>query len=137
MHYLNRVVVQLVVLVWVVGLMLVGCGSDDAEDDVSGNYRGTIQDSLVGSGTITATLAEDDGRVTGTFQTSFPQGNGGGNVSGSRTDNALTLTVIPTVATVCPVNVTATIDGDEIRGTYAAFSCSVAETGNFTMTLQD
>jgi hypothetical protein len=136
MHYLNRVVVQLVVLGWVVGLVLVGCGGDGAEDDVSGNYQGTIQDSLAGSGTMTATLAENDSTVTGTFATSFPQGNGGGSVSGSRTDNALTLTVIPAVGTACPVNVTATIDGDEIRGTYAAFNCNVPETGNFTLTLQ-
>jgi hypothetical protein len=40
------------------------------------------------------------------------------------------------VGTACPVNVTATIDGDEIRGTYAAFNCTVPETGNFTLTLQ-
>jgi len=137
MRYLERATIRrLGVLVCVIGLALVGCGGDDDEDDLSGNYRGTIQDSLVGTGTMTATLVQNDSTVTGTFQTSFPLGNGGGSISGTRSDDALTLTVTPPQPSACPLNMTAIIDGDEIQGTYVAFNCSVVETGSFTLTRQ-
>jgi hypothetical protein len=61
----------------VLALGVVGCGGDDDEDHLSGNYRGTMQDSLAGTGTITATLVQTDSTVTETFQTSFPEGHGG------------------------------------------------------------
>jgi hypothetical protein len=137
MRYLERATLcMLGVLVCVIGLALVGCGGDDDEDNLSGNYRGTIQDSLAGTGTLTATLVQNDSTVTGTFQTSFPLGNGGGSVSGTRSDDALTLTITPPQPIACPLNVTAIIDGDEIQGTYVAFNCAVAETGSFTLTRQ-
>jgi hypothetical protein len=120
----------------VLGGGIVGCGGDDDEDNLSGTYRGTMQDSLVGTGTITATLAQTDSTVTGTFQTSFPEGNGGGNVSGTRRDDALTLTVTPPQPPACPLTVTATIDGDKIQGTYATGDCPVVETGTVTLTRQ-
>lgn len=137
MRYRERGTVRmLVILACVLGLVLVGCGGGDDEDNVAGNYRGTIQDSLAGTGTITATLAQNGNAVTGTFQTSFPDGQGGGSVSGSRSGNALTLTVTPPQPLACPLNVTATVAGDEIRGTYAALNCPVVDTGSFTLTRQ-
>src|SRR5262245_40765019 len=59
------------------GAGIVGCGGDEEEAKLSGNYRGTMQDSLMGPGTMTATLTQTDSMVTGTFQRSFPEGNGG------------------------------------------------------------
>jgi len=117
----------------VLALGVVGCGGDD-EHNLSGNYRGTMQDSLAGTGTITATLVQTDSTVTGTFQTSFPEGHGGGNVAGRRRDDALTLTVTPPQPPACPVHVTATIDGETIQGTYATVDCPMVETGTVTLT---
>jgi hypothetical protein len=120
----------------VFGSGLIGCGGDDEEENLSGTYQGTMQDSLVGTGTLTATLAQTDSMVMGTFQTSFPEGNGGGNVSGTRRDEALTLTVTPPQPPACPVHVTATIDDEKIQGTYATVDCPVGATGTFTLTRQ-
>jgi hypothetical protein len=64
-------------------------------ESVSGVYRGTIQDSLVGTGTITATLVQQGTAISGAFDTSFAAGNGGGSVSGSLDGTMLTLTVTP------------------------------------------
>jgi hypothetical protein len=84
---------------------------------------------------MTATVTQTDSTVTGTFQTSFPEGNGGGNVAGTRRDEALTLTVTPPPP-ACPLHVTATIDDETIQGTYATGDCPVVETGTFTLTRQ-
>jgi hypothetical protein len=137
MRELERATIRLLgVLACVIGLALVGCGGDDDEDNLSGNYQGTIQDSLVGTGTITATLVQNDSTVTGTFQTSFPAGTSGGSLSGTRNGDAFTFILTPSQPLACPLNVAVTVDGDEIQGTYAAFNCPVAETGSFTLTRQ-
>ena len=57
-----------------------------------------------------------------------------GNVSGTRRDDALTLTVTPPQPPACPVHVTATIDGETIQGTYATVDCPMVETGTVTLT---
>jgi hypothetical protein len=85
---------------------------------------------------MTATVPQTDSTVTGTFQTSFPEGHGGGNVAGTRRDEALTLAVTPPQSPACPLQVTATIDDNTIQGTYATGDCPVVETGTFTLTRQ-
>ena len=137
MRELERATIRLLgVLACVIGLAVVGCGGDDEEDNLSGNYRGTIQDSLAGTGTITATLAQNDSMVTGTFQISFPAGTSGGSIAGTRDGDAFTFILTPSQPQACPLNVTVTVDGDEIQGTYAAFNCPEVETGSFTLTRQ-
>jgi hypothetical protein len=137
MRYLERTTLRLLgVLACVLGLALGGCGGDDDEDNLSGTFRGTIQDSLAGTGTLTVTLVQNDSTVTGTFQTSFPEGNGGGSLSGTGDGDTFTLVLTPSQPFGCPLNVTGTIDGDAIQGTYAAFNCNVVETGSFTLTRQ-
>jgi hypothetical protein len=100
-------------------------------------FRGTIQDSLAGPGTITVTLVQTGSTVTGTFQTSFAAGTSGGNLSGTSDDDTFMLIFTPSQPLGCPLNVTAIIEndieGDEIQGTYAAFNCPVVQTGSFTL----
>jgi hypothetical protein len=84
---------------------------------------------------MTATVTQTDSTVTGTFQTSFPEGNGGGTVAGTRRDDALTLPVTPPPP-ACPVQGTATIDDETMQGTYATGDCPVVETGTVTLTRQ-
>jgi hypothetical protein len=42
----------------------------------------------------------------------------------------------PSVPTTCPFNLTATLSGTTMSGTYAAYNCTVAESGTFTATKQ-
>ena len=131
------------VMIWVA---LAGCGGDDDDDkndaNVAGTFRGTIQDSIAGTGTITVTLAQDDSDLIGTYQTTFadPRNNSAGSVEGEVHGNAATLTATPSVTpfvpTACPFNVTAIVNGAQINGTYAAFNCTVAVSGSLTLTRQ-
>ena len=86
---------QVLVFVCACGGALAACGGGDETEQVSGVYRGTMQDSLVGTGTITATLVQQGTAMSGAFDTSFAAGNGGGSVSGSLNGTTLTLTVTP------------------------------------------
>ena len=126
------------VLVMCIGF--IGCGGGGGGDDVnvSGTFRGTIQDSVAGTGTATVTLAQDGSDLTGTFQTTFanPSNNGSGSVRGSVNGNTITLQTAPSVPTACPFNVTATVQGGQVTGTYAAFNCTVAASGTLTLTKQ-
>ena len=85
---------------------------------------------------MTVTLAQTDSTVTGTFQTSFPAGTGGGSISGTRNGDAFTLILTPSQPLACPLQGTVTVDGDEIQGTYAAVNRPVVETGSFRLTRQ-
>ena len=141
MRRLTYVGIGLVMMIWVV---LAGCGGDDDKNDahVAGTFRGTIQDSIAGTGTIIVTLAQDGSDLRGTYQTTFadPRNNGAGSVDGEVDGNAVTLTaspsVTPFVPTACPFNVTAIVNGDQISGTYAAFNCTVAVSGTVNLTRQ-
>ena len=130
------------VMIWVA---LAGCGGDDDDNNdvnVAGTFRGTIQDSLAGTGTITVTLVQDGNDLRGTYQTTFadPRNNGAGSVDGEIHGNGVTLTASPSVRsfvpTACPFNVTAFVNGAQISGTYAAFNCTVAVSGSLTLTRQ-
>jgi hypothetical protein len=142
MRRLTYMGIGLVTMIWVV---LAGCGGDDDDNNdanVTGTFRGTIQDSIAGTGTITVTLAQDDSDLIGTYQTTFadPRNNSAGSVEGEVQGNAVTLTatpsVTPLVPTACPFNVTAIVNGAQISGTYAAFNCTVAVSGSLTLTRQ-
>ena len=137
MRRLARMCIPVMVLI---GIMLAGCGGDDSDDDanVAGTFRGTIQDSVAGTGTLTITLAQNGSDLTGTYQATFanPSNNGGGTVRGEVDGNAVTLTTSPSVPTACPFNATATVNGGQISGTYAAFNCTVAASGTVNLTRQ-
>jgi len=130
------------VLVLVLGLSvgLMSCGGDDNED-ISGNYLGTLQDNLTGStGSVTASLTQNGSAVVGTFLTVFIGAVGaignGGNVQGAVSGSSVTLTVSPSNPRDCPFTATGTVDGDKISGVYAAFNCSVAAGGSFSINRQ-
>jgi hypothetical protein len=61
---------------------------------------------------------------------------GGGTVTGTVFGSELRLVVTPPQPNICPVNATATLDDDVIQGNYAAFNCSVSNTGTFRVERQ-
>jgi hypothetical protein len=132
-----------VAFVFVLALTLTSCGGDDDGDNPSGsltgNYTGTIQDSLAGAGTLQATLSQAGSSLTGTFQTTFanPNNNGSGTISGTVNGTSVTLIITPSVPTACPFNATLTqVSSTQITGTYTALNCTVAESGTVNITRQ-
>src|SRR5215510_845136 len=60
-------------IIVVLAVLLAGCGGGGDDDvNVASTFRGTLQDNSVGTGTVTATLAQDGNDLTGTYQTMFP-----------------------------------------------------------------
>jgi hypothetical protein len=122
---------------------VVGCGSDPSPTtptpppaNFNGNWVGAVQDSVVGQGLARLTLTQSGSTVTGSYATSYPNPNynGGGNFSGQASGSSISGTIQQSVATACPYTVNATLSGNTISGTYAAFNCTSVDTGTFSLT---
>jgi hypothetical protein len=116
-------------------LMLAACGGSSSID---GTYSGPLNDSLIGAGTARVTLASNGASVSGTWGTMYsnPIYNNSGSLSGAISGNSLSMSLTPTNPQACPSVVTATRTGNQIDGTYAAISCSVADSGSINLTKQ-
>lgn len=125
-------------------LLLAGCeGGDDNDGQAAaalvGSYRGTIQDSVAGSGMLSLTVGTSGDTLTGTWATSFANtrnNNNSGSLSGSANGESVSIVLQPSVSTSCPFQATGVVSGTQIRGNYAAFNCSQSVTGTFTVTRQ-
>jgi hypothetical protein len=127
-------------------LTLVGCSNlnnllnllNPSNGALSGNYTGTIQDSVLGAGLLVFSLTESGSTVTGTYSTQFPAGTISGSISGTVNNNgaSLSATLTPSASTVCSSNLNGTISSNSsnISGSYAAIACPASETGSFNVT---
>ena len=134
---------RIIAIAAVLGLCLVSarCGGDSptspsAPVSLTGTWTGTIQDSLVGAGTARVTIAQSGSSLTGTWSFTAGGDTNSGSLSGSVTGSSLSVTLTPSVPTSCPFQVTATVSGNTITGTYAAFNCTVAISGSINLTRQ-
>ena len=133
-----------VLFVCILALTLTRCGGDDDGEKnqfgaLSGNYTGTIQDSLAGAGIIVATLSQSDSSLSGTLQITFAdlQDNTSGTLSGTVNGSAVNLTFTPSDPLSCPFNAALTqVSATQIAGSYVAFNCSVAVSGTVNITKQ-
>ena len=103
---------------------------------LTGTWTGTIQDSLVGAGTARVTLAQSGSSLSGTWSFTAGADTNSGSLSGSVTGSSLSAMLTPSVPTSCPFQVTATINGNTISGTYAAVNCTVPISGSLSLTRQ-
>lgn len=124
---------------------MLGCEGGDDDDgnappavNVSGNFAGTVSDSIAGNGTLTLSLSQNGNNVSGTFQSRFanPASNNSGSVNGTVSGTTLELTVTPSNPNSCPFRVVGQATGTQATGTYAAFNCSAAVSGTVTLTRQ-
>ncbi len=111
------------------------CGSP-TEPSLSGTWRGTAQDNIGGSGTFEVTLAQTGSNISGTWLIAFPSSDNGGSLSGTISGSSLSATLSPSNPNSCPFNLTATVSGTVLSGTYASFNCIIAITGSFSATKQ-
>jgi hypothetical protein len=57
-------------------------------------------------------------------------------MTGSIFGNGVTMTLQSSVLTECPYNMTVTVSGSSMTGTYAAFNCTVSASGVISLTQQ-
>ena len=104
---------------------------------VTGTWTGSIASTLSGPATARVTLAQSGSSITGTwFVTSDidPSAANSGTLSGTIAGSALSLTLTPSDPRTCPFDLTATVSGNRLVGTYAAFNCTVAISGAIDLT---
>ena len=133
-----KVRVQLVISL-VVTALFAGCSGSSSTApttrDLSGKWVGTIIEQA-GQGTIQANIAQSGSALAGTWQTTSAGGTNSGSLVGSVNNANVVATLNPSVPTQCPFNVVATVNGNVISGTYAAFTCTVASSGTISITKQ-
>lgn len=127
----------------ILALLAPACGDDDKSPaapsvpNVAGNWSGPVSDNYVGAGQLAMSVSQSGSALTGTWTSTYntPGYNNGGALTGSiNTSGSITATLTPAVPTSCPFNSTATVNGSQINGTYAAFNCSVVVAGTFSLT---
>jgi hypothetical protein len=104
----------------------------------SGQYNGSMQDSVLGTGSASASLAQDSHAVGGSVAVSY----GSSNVSYSfaaHTQTGLSLSGAQVAflgSGVCTFSVTATYDANShvLAGTYQAVRGCAGENGSFSLT---
>jgi hypothetical protein len=123
-----RRITQGLVLLLVLGLSvgLVGCGGDD-DEDIAGTYVGTITDNFAGVGTLTVVLSQNGNTLVGNYTSVFGAGRGAafgnGDLSGVINGSVASLTANPRSGSPCVFIVNASVDDDDITGTYASSNC--------------
>ena len=103
--------------------------------DLSGTWTGTLTDSRVGNGTARVTFSPSGTGLSGTWSSTFPDpsNNNSGTLSGSVNGSSVMITLTPSVPISCPFQVTATVAGNQMTGTYAAVNCSVPDSGSISL----
>jgi hypothetical protein len=129
-------------------LTLVACGASAAcsglrspfgpsTPSVSGTWSGTITSNQVaGSGPARVTISQTDNNLSGSWSVTGPNGPDSGSLTGSVDGSAVSMTLSPSVPTSCPYTATATVSGNSMTGTYAAFNCTLPVAGGITLTKQ-
>lgn len=108
-------------------------GGGPAAFDYSGQWTGTIQDSIAGTGTVSASLAQSGNQLGGTWSATFNAGNNGGSLTGVITGNSVVIELYPSNPSLCPYRVVANRSGSSLTGDYSAFNCSGTITGTLSI----
>jgi len=93
---------------------------------LAGNYVGTAQDGAGGTGSVTLALTHSGSYVTGTWRGPEAWWRA---LNGTFNGSAINGTLLPSVSSACPYNLTANVAGNRITGTYTSASCAVAVSG--------
>ena len=128
-----------IVLGLVLALAMWGCSG--GEEDLTGTWTGTLQDSVGGIGTILLTISQSDSQLTGTWQSTFPDpaNNNGGTLSGTVGDPSIALVLTTSRPPACSFTVAASRDEDDedhFTATYASLNCARQQGGNLDVTRQ-
>jgi hypothetical protein len=98
---------------------------------LAGTYVGTAQDSARGTGSLTIALTHSGSYVTGTWRGAEI---GWRALNGTTDGSLVNATLLPSVPTACPYNLTASVSGNRMTGTYVSFNCAFPVTGAVDVT---
>ena len=118
----------------VLALALLRC-TGGGESDLAGTWTGTMTDSVAGIGTLNLTITQTAAQLSGTWQSTFadPTNNSGGNLSGTVADSSTALVLAAAQSQACSFTVAVkrdNADESHFTGTYVAFGCTRAGSGN-------
>ena len=117
-----RRITQGLVLLLVLGLSvgLMSCGGDDDDEDISGVFRGTINDEPNPS--LTVSLIQNGNNLTGSYTTLVgtigASRVGNGSLSGVINGSTVSLTATSSTVPRCTFVVNGTVDDDDLNGTF-------------------
>jgi hypothetical protein len=100
----------------------------------SGDWSGTMTDSLLGAGTLSFTLVEDGDLVTGTWMVVFDALNESGEATGFVLEDGAAIEVVFWTSTDCSYGMTGSRSDSTVTGTYASVDCLPATTGTVVAT---
>jgi hypothetical protein len=114
-------------------LTTTACSSPSGK--LAGNWSGQLASSIAGTGNVAASLTQDGSKVGGTWSSTFanPSNNNSGTVKGSISGSSVSLTLTSGNAFACGSQVTSTLSGNTLAGTYTTVNCSVADGGVFQL----
>ena len=114
-----------------------GSGSGPTAFGYSGTWSGTLNDSIGGAGTVTATMSQSGSELVGTWQATFAAGgSNSGTLQGLIRTNDVLIELYPSDPTTCPFALVAQRSGSTLSGTYVAFACTVSVSGTMSITKQ-
>ena len=119
----------------------VACGAKSptgpSTPSLTGTWSGNITSNLsAGSGPARVTISQTGNSVSGIWSVTGPNSPDSGILSGSFDGSVVSMTLSPSVPTGCPYRMTATVVGNSMTGTYAAFDCTLPVAGGVALTKQ-
>lgn len=110
-------------------------------ENFAGNWSGSIDDQRLGSGTLTLSISQTGDSVSGIWSTAYADtaNDIGGRVTGSVSGSTLSILLRPLSPPTCqygPFEVTATLTGTALSGTYTTVQCAVEDGGTIAATIQ-
>ncbi|HYK53160.1 MAG TPA: hypothetical protein VEV38_06490 [Candidatus Eremiobacteraceae bacterium] len=128
------------IVIFGVLLVAAACGGNNsgapASNGLTGNWHGTVQDSLFGTGQVSFQVTQTGSNVAGKWTMTFsnPPNDGAGDVSGSTSGASVQMTFAPASPNPCTTFVTGSVaaGGDQMSGTYNNGNCPNQESGTFT-----
>src|SRR3954466_16232467 len=105
----------------------VACGSSTSPSpvNIAGTWKGTVTDSQLGSGNVTAIINQSNAAVTGTWSATYTNtaNKNAGSLSGTIDGSNVTILLKPSAVNSCGIQLTATSDGSTMNGTYSTVQC--------------
>jgi hypothetical protein len=94
-----------------------------------------VASQVFGSGAAQVTFSQNGNAIGGTWTATFPNpaANDAGTINGQLNGSTLQLVLNPGNPSGCPYNVTATVSGSNITGTYTTVNCTVAAGGGISL----
>jgi hypothetical protein len=131
----RTVVVHAPLIAVLVVLVVAGCGGGGGGgggcSNIGGNFKGTANDNVFGSGTFVASVVQNGCSITGSAETCFQSlGCNSGSISGSVSGSSFSFTIFN--GGTCTDVAQGSAAGNAISGTYARQGCNTGGGGSFS-----